>query len=107
MANLGTPLPKAPADGITVLRFSPVVDVLLVASWDSHLRLYDVQGEKQLASLKLSTPILDCNFKDEGTALSAGLDGQVLSHDFNREVPPMLLGNHQKPIKCVEYCTRE
>lgn len=40
---------------------------------------------------------------DEKTAFSAGLDGQVLNHDFNSGVPPIVLGNHQKPIKCVEY----
>lgn len=102
--ELGTALPFPPTDGVTVCRFSPVSDYLLVAAWDSYLRLYDVHRSICLGSLKLSTPILDCNFRDDRSAFSGGLDGQVLSHDFQVEVPPIVLGNHQKPIKCVEYC---
>eukprot|EP00210_Caulerpa_lentillifera_P003665 g3499.t1 len=99
----GIALSMKAQDGITVVRFSSVSNTLLVSSWDSHLRLYDVSEDKCIVNLQLSSPILDCNFMDEKTAFSGGLDGQVLNHDFNREVPPIVLGNHQKPIKCVEY----
>ena len=105
--HLGVPLPAAPSDGVTVLRFAERSHLLLAASWDTYLRLYDVAQQTCRASLKLSTPILDCNFRDENVAFSAGLDGQVLSHDFESKVPPILLGNHQKPIKSVEYCAEK
>lgn len=103
MAQLGTPLGNAPSDGITAVRFARDAELLLASSWDSTLRLYDVLGENCLTQLKLSSPILDCNFRDSCLAYSGGLDGQVLSHDFQSEVPPMLLGNHQRPIKCIEF----
>jgi len=102
MSNLGTPVVSPPSDGVTVLRFSRTTDRFLAASWDSCLRLY--QGEQCIFTSKTSTPILDCNFRDERAAFSAGLDGQVLSHNFEAETAGALHGTHLKPIKCVEWC---
>ncbi|KAI4386394.1 hypothetical protein MLD38_004329 [Melastoma candidum] len=64
---LGNPI----ADTITNLEFSPRSNNLLVSSWDSSLRLYDVEGSVLRVEAPSVAALLDCCFLDGDVAFSA------------------------------------
>ena len=97
---LGQPVASCPADGVTALRFSEAGDALLASSWDGvrvlllsaqlkHMEhcsavlalqgvhLFDTQTCATTAVFAHQTPVLDATFQDDGTVLSAGLDGAI------------------------------
>ncbi|GMH45619.1 hypothetical protein BSKO_13576 [Bryopsis sp. KO-2023] len=100
---LGEKLPSPPSDGVSAVRFSSTSDLLLVASWDASIRLYDANERQMRGMVSHGAPVLDCNFQDEKSVFSGGLDGKVQSHDFYHQGNPIVLGNHQKAVRCVEY----
>jgi len=91
----------AVSDGITAMR---IIDnkFLLVSSWDSQVRLYDLQLNTLKSSYQHKSAVLDCCFSDRNHAYSAGLDKSIKTHDFNSSVNS-IVGTHEKPIKCLEF----
>ncbi|KAL3654279.1 hypothetical protein CASFOL_003960 [Castilleja foliolosa] len=90
-------------DAISRIRFAPVTNNLLISSWDSCLRFYDVDK----CELRLEAPtdgpaLLDCCFESESIALSANSDGFILRYDL-RLGKSNAIGNHDDLATCVEY----
>jgi WD40 repeat protein len=71
-------LNEPPKDGISNLVFSPTGHLLLAASWDCSIRVYDTNsnGLNHLSFSK--APVLDACFGGvNSTVFSAGLDREV------------------------------
>ena len=57
-------LDNAPDDGISSLKFGPnTSQYLLVSSWDSTVRLYDVVSNQMRVKYSHSAPVLDACFQ--------------------------------------------
>jgi len=100
-----TKLPHAPLDGISRLRFAPdpASSLLLVSSWDAHVRLYDVDSERLTGIHKHNGAVLDCTFQQDASRfLSVGLEKVVVSCDFQTQ-QEYAIGVHEDAIRCVEY----
>jgi cell cycle arrest protein BUB3 len=96
-------LSSPPTDGISSLRF--VNDsLLLVASWDSGVRLYDSYTDALKAKFHHKAAVLDCCSSPNLTLFSGGLDRAVKSYDLNSG-QDITLGTHDKAVRCVEYHT--
>ncbi len=94
-------LDNPPTDGISSIKFSQKSSqFLLASSWDSHVRLYDIESNRLKHSYKHKMAVLDCCFSDTYHAYSGGLDKQLRSFDFiaQRET---VIGSHDKAIRCV------
>ena len=77
-------LQNAPKDGITRVTFGPnSSQFLLVSSWDSTVRLYDITANNQRCVYRHEAPVLDCAFQDPIHVWSAGLDKAVRTYDIN------------------------
>jgi cell cycle arrest protein BUB3 len=98
------PLHNPPKDGVTAMRFGTDGRSLLVSSWDSSLRVYDVDANVVQARLLQPCPLLDCDFLSDGRhAVSAGLDGAVRLHGVGSG-GEQLLGHHDGAARCVRNC---
>lgn len=100
-----TKLAQPPTDGISRVRFAPLRGSphLLVSSWDGHSRLYDVSTGMLSAMHKQGLAVLDCAFiRDASRFLSVGLQKNLLCFDVPRQ-QEMLLGQHEAPIRSVEF----
>jgi len=96
---------QPPTDGITSLQFSPnSSQYLLVSSWDSSVRLYDINANTMRIQYKHSAPVLDCCFHDATHAYSGDCDNNLKMYDFNAG-QEKTIGSHRGPIRCVEYCS--
>lgn len=95
-----------PLDCISRVRFAahPGDQHLLVSSWDTHVRLYDV-GSNSLKGLhKFDLPVLDACFlhNDITKCVSVGLNKKVVSFDF-RSQQDTQIGSHDEAIRCAEF----
>lgn len=98
-------LADPPTDTISSLKFSPTSsNFLLAASWDSNLRLYDVGSNELKSTFEKNAAVLDCCFTDATHGYSCGLDRKINGIDFNTG-DESLLGYHEGPVKCIEYCS--
>ncbi|KAK6185395.1 hypothetical protein SNE40_007640 [Patella caerulea] len=94
---------EPPSDGITATKFGPTSSqFLLVSSWDTTVRLYDVIANNQRMIYNHSDPVLDCCFQDSVHSFSGGVDNTLKMYDFNTQ-SETIVGTHDKPIRCVEY----
>ncbi|TTC29621.1 Mitotic checkpoint protein BUB3 [Bagarius yarrelli] len=97
-------LNQGPDDSISAVKFSPnSSQFLLVSSWDSSVRLFDVGGNSLRIKYMHTGPVLDCAFYDPTHSWSGGLDCQLKMHDLNTD-QDTIVGAHEAPIRCVEYC---
>ncbi|XP_014671935.1 PREDICTED: mitotic checkpoint protein BUB3-like [Priapulus caudatus] len=95
---------NAPQDGISAVKFGPTSSqFILVSSWDTSVRLYDIQNNNQRLKYHHSGAVLDCCFQDGVHAYSGGLDQNLKMFDFNSGTET-IVGLHEAPIRCVEYC---
>lgn len=96
-------LNNAPTDGISAVKFGPnSSQFLLVSSWDTSVRLYDVINNTMRMKYNHPAPVLDCCFYDAVHAYSGGLDHVVKVYDFNASAET-IVGSHEMPIRCMEY----
>ncbi|ONK80194.1 uncharacterized protein A4U43_C01F14940 [Asparagus officinalis] len=95
-------LKKPIEDSISKIRFAPNSNNLLISSWDSILRLYDVDGSVMRFEAQSEGALLDCCFQDEFTALSAGSDGCVRRYDLCSNTQA-IVGKHADSVIYVEY----
>ena len=88
-------LNEPPTDAISSVKFSAKSShFLLVSSWDSHVRLYDIDSNKLKDSYDHSNhAVLDCCFIDTSRCCSGGLDNTLKSYDFNSQ-KEMIIGVH-------------
>ncbi|XP_051771364.1 mitotic checkpoint protein BUB3 isoform X2 [Ctenopharyngodon idella] len=97
-------LTQGPDDSVSAVKFSPAsAQFLLVSSWDCTVRLYDVSANSMRMKYQHLAPVLDCAFYDPTHAWSGGLDNQLKTHDLNTD-QDTIVGTHDAPIRCVEYC---
>ncbi|KAH7660730.1 cell cycle arrest protein BUB3 protein [Dioscorea alata] len=96
--EVGNPI----GDAISRVRFAPRSNNLLSSSWDSFLRLYDVDGSALRVQAFAEGALLDCCFEDESLALSAGSDGCIRRYDLNSGAQSVM-GKHGHTATCVEY----
>lgn len=101
-------LPSPPFDSISSVRYSPSnPDHLLVSSWDTSVRLYEVGengGKESEAKAKFDhrAPVLACCFSDATHAFSGGLDTSVRELDLGTE-NMRNLGAHNDSISAMAY----
>uniref|UniRef100_A0A8C4DUF6 BUB3 mitotic checkpoint protein n=1 Tax=Dicentrarchus labrax TaxID=13489 RepID=A0A8C4DUF6_DICLA len=75
-------LNQGPEDSISAVKFSSsTTQFLLVSSWDCTVRLYDVASNTMRMKYQHTAPVLDCAFYVD-----------------------TIVGTHDAPIRCVEYC---
>jgi len=94
-----------PTDGISRVRFGPnSAQFLLVSSWDSSVRLYDVLNNTLRTSYSHSNqlPVLDCCFQDPIHVWSGGLDNSLKAFDINSGTETVV-GGHDSAVRCVEF----
>ncbi|KAJ1917137.1 mitotic spindle checkpoint protein Bub3 [Tieghemiomyces parasiticus] len=98
-------LPDAPSDGISTVRFSPTEPGrLLATSWDTTLRLYDVERPALLGKYETSAAVLDACYMGSNPkrVFSVGLDPAVRGWDLETRTQ-VTLGSHEGPVRCVRY----
>ncbi|KAF8240272.1 WD40 repeat-like protein [Tricholoma matsutake] len=94
-----------PFDSISSVRYSPTnPDHLLVSSWDTSVRLYQIGNEsEQIAKFDHRAAVLACCFNSNGThGYSGGLDTTVRVLDLGSE-SPRLLGSHNDSISSMTF----
>ncbi|XP_077992526.1 mitotic checkpoint protein BUB3-like [Glandiceps talaboti] len=97
-------LNQGPDDGISAVKFGPnTSQFLLVSSWDSSVRLYDINANIMRTKYTHADPVLDCCFHDQTHTYSGGLDHTLKMFDINSN-SETTVGNHDAPIRCVEFC---
>ncbi|KAM6576615.1 hypothetical protein CsatB_028452 [Cannabis sativa] len=89
-------------DAISSIQFAPQSNNLLISSWDSCLRLYDVDGSVLRLEASSEASLLDCCFQNELVGFSAGSDGSVRRYDFHSGTSEVV-GNHDDLSICVGY----
>ncbi|KAL1551074.1 mitotic checkpoint protein BUB3.3 isoform X1 [Salvia divinorum] len=90
-------------DAISRIRFAPVSNNLLISSWDSTLRLFDVdECELRFEASNGGPALLDCCFESESVALTANSDGSVIRYDMGVG-SSKAIGNHEDLATCIEY----
>mmetsp|Transcript_1569 Transcript_1569/g.2511 ORF Transcript_1569/g.2511 Transcript_1569/m.2511 type:complete len:326 (+) Transcript_1569:91-1068(+) len=91
-----------PGDGISCLSFSPYSKLLLLSSWDSTARLYDVSNNSPKATFNFRAGTLACCFQNDEVGFACGLDNQIHSLNLDRG-STKLLGQHRCPVSCMQY----
>ncbi|MED6206618.1 hypothetical protein PIB30_028480 [Stylosanthes scabra] len=89
-------------DAISRIRFAPHSNNLLISSWDSSLRLYDVDTSLLKLEAPSEAPLLDCCFHDEGVAFSAASDGLIRRYDLDSGIIDTM-GGHDDIATCIGY----
>ncbi|KAF6027592.1 BUB3 [Bugula neritina] len=97
-------LKSPPTDCISAVKFQPNSShLLLVSSWDTGVRLYDVNSNTLRMQYNHPAPVLDCCFHDAVHSYSGGLDNTLKMYDFNA-AKEFVVGSHEAGIRCVDYC---
>ncbi|KAK9276490.1 hypothetical protein L1049_006024 [Liquidambar formosana] len=90
-------------DAISRIRFAPQSNSLLISSWDSNLRLYDVDSFMlRLEAAPAEGALLDCCFQNDSVAFTAGSDCFLRRYDLHSGIHNTI-GNHDDSATCVEY----
>ncbi|XP_015895138.3 mitotic checkpoint protein BUB3.3 [Ziziphus jujuba] len=89
-------------DAISRIRFAPHSDNLLISSWDSSLRLYDVGSSVLRLEAHFEAALLDCCFQNESVAFTAGSDGSITRYDLHSAICDTI-GNHDDIATCIGY----
>ncbi|XP_052198725.1 mitotic checkpoint protein BUB3.3 isoform X2 [Diospyros lotus] len=89
-------------DAVSRLRFAPKSNNLLISSWDSSLRLYDVDSLTLRVEARCEAALCDCCFQDESIAFTAGSDCCIRRYDLDSQIHDVI-GNHDDVVSCVEY----
>ncbi|KAI7897548.1 WD40-repeat-containing domain protein [Cokeromyces recurvatus] len=95
-----------PSDGISSLAFSSQTDILAVSSWDSMVRLYEVQPTGNTipkASYSHEGPVLSVDWSKDGTSVvSGGTDKAARMYNLATG-QTVQVAAHDEPIKCVKF----
>ncbi|CAA2989867.1 mitotic checkpoint [Olea europaea subsp. europaea] len=89
-------------DAISRIRFAPHYNNLLISSWDSSLRLCNVDKSELRLEVPTEAALLDCCFEGDSVALSAGSDGSICRYDMHLGTS-VTIGNHDDLATCAEY----
>ncbi|KAF5368878.1 hypothetical protein D9758_002992 [Tetrapyrgos nigripes] len=105
-------LTTPPFDTISKVRFSPTnPQHLLVSSWDTTVRLYDIgedtpggRPSEQKCKFDHRAAVLACCFSDASHGFSGGLDTAVRYLDFESE-KANVLGSHNDGVSSMVYAS--
>ncbi|XP_043704215.1 mitotic checkpoint protein BUB3.3 isoform X2 [Telopea speciosissima] len=89
-------------DAVSTIRFAPRSNNLLISSWDSVLRLYDVDNSVLRFEATTEAALLDCCFQNESVAFSVGTDGCIRRYELDSGVTE-IIGNHDDLSTCVDF----
>ncbi|KAI4328501.1 hypothetical protein L6164_020852 [Bauhinia variegata] len=89
-------------DAISRIKFAPSSNNLLISSWDSTLRLYDVDSSILRVEAPSEAALLDCCFQDELVAFTAGSDGLIQRYYLHSGIVDTL-GSHGDMATCIGY----
>ncbi|KAA0061429.1 mitotic checkpoint protein BUB3.3 [Cucumis melo var. makuwa] len=89
-------------DAVSTLQFAPLSNNLLVSSWDSILRLYDVDNCTLRLELTSEAALLDCCFQNESLALSAASDGCIRRYELQSGIFETV-GKHDDSVTHIRY----
>ncbi|KAI9111681.1 hypothetical protein K1719_017371 [Acacia pycnantha] len=89
-------------DAISRIQFAPNGNNLLVSSWDSSLRLYDVDNSVLRLEAPSEAALLDCCFQDDFVAFAAGSDGLIRRYNLHLGIIDTI-GNHDDIATCIGY----
>uniref|UniRef100_A0ACD5X7U1 Uncharacterized protein n=1 Tax=Avena sativa TaxID=4498 RepID=A0ACD5X7U1_AVESA len=92
----------AGAGAVSRVRFAPSSNNLIVSSWDSGLRLYDVEASTTRLEANSEAALLDCCFKDEFAAFSGASDGSIMRYDLHSGAQDTV-GLHDDVVVCTEF----
>ncbi|KAG9509052.1 Mitotic checkpoint protein BUB3, partial [Fragariocoptes setiger] len=96
-------LNNPPTDTIQSVKFSPHNGRhLLVASWDSAVRLYDVESNIVKARYNHSEPVLDIAYEGSEAFWSGSVDKTVKRYDISTQTATTV-GSHTDAVRCVEH----
>lgn len=98
---------QGPSDTVSALVFSPDNPLyLLAASWDAHLRLFDVRSGAVVRDFTERAPILDAAFLTETSVVSASIDGCLRFYDLEHGQLLRELPSHKSAIRSLVYSTQ-
>ncbi|KAL5828700.1 hypothetical protein ACOSQ3_018168 [Xanthoceras sorbifolium] len=89
-------------DAISAIQFAPRSNNLLVSSWDSSLRLYDVDSCVLRLEAHSEAALLDCCFQNDTVAFTAASDGFIRRYDLHSGITDTI-GNHDDIATCLRY----
>ncbi|XP_071722618.1 mitotic checkpoint protein BUB3.3-like [Rutidosis leptorrhynchoides] len=89
-------------DAVSRIHFAPQFNDLLISSWDSKLRLFDVDTSVLRLEAPCEAALLDCCYQNSSTALTAGSDGLIRRYDLNSGRNDAI-GNHDDIATSVSY----
>jgi cell cycle arrest protein BUB3 len=94
-----------PQELISSTRFSLVSDRLLVSSWDSTLRVYDVKANRQLSLASFNASLLDSCWEapGESIAYTAGLERRIYRVDIETGQKQVIGFDHRQLVKSLCY----
>lgn len=95
-------LEKGIEDAISRTRFAPHSNNLLISSWDSSLRLYDVDASLLRLQAPSQAPLLDCCFQNDVVAFAVATDGLVRRYNLHSGLVDTV-GGHDDMATCIEY----
>ncbi|KAG4402038.1 hypothetical protein GLYMA_02G112500v4 [Glycine max] len=95
-------LEKEFGDAISRTRFAPHSNNLLISSWDSNLRLYDVDASLLRLQAPSQAPLLDCCFQDDAVAFAAASDGLIRRYDLHSGLVDTV-GRHDDMAMFIGY----
>ena len=105
------PLPPG-ADSISSLDWNPQGNMIAAGSWDNKVRIWEVQrngmggapsGGTGKAEKDMGSPLLDVEWKDDGTTLFAGTCGKTVKM-WNLATDTVVdIGAHDAPVKAVHW----
>lgn len=98
---------NGPEDSISDLSFSPQQELLAVASWDSKVRIYEVDpnsGQNQGKALfEHEGPVFSARWSSDGTKVCSGAaDKQVKLFDLASQQAQQI-GVHDAPVRAVRF----
>ncbi|KAJ3782766.1 WD40 repeat-like protein [Lentinula aff. detonsa] len=103
-------LPSPPIDSVSKVQYSPTnPNQLLVSSWDTTVKLYDVGDDatgsrmsEQKCKFDHRAAVLACCFSDAEHGFSGGLDTTVRYLDFGNE-KTNVVGSHSDAVSSMVY----
>ncbi|KAH9937962.1 WD40 repeat-like protein [Amylocystis lapponica] len=96
-------LANPPFDSVSAVRFSPTnPSHLLVSSWDTTVKFYDIAKNEQKSKYDHRAAVLTCCFADGAHAYSGGLDTSVRGLDLEAEKSTHV-GQHSDAISSMNF----
>ncbi|KAG0306372.1 hypothetical protein BGZ98_002490 [Dissophora globulifera] len=95
-----------PTDGISELQFSPQANFLAASSWDSNVRIYEIQPNGSSVAKAMyshSAPVLCCAWSKDGNKLASGGTDKIGKLFDISTGQSTQVAQHEAPIKEVRW----